>query len=40
MRRLVDIVEARATPWRKRSPLVHQEPPGEGWYAGYPGTPG
>jgi tagatose-1,6-bisphosphate aldolase len=40
MRRLVDIVGARATPWRDRSPLVHQEPPGEGWYAGYPGTPG
>jgi len=40
MRRLVDIVEAEAVPWRERSPLVDQPEPEQGWFAGYPGNPG
>ena len=38
MRRLVDIVEASAKPWRKRSTLTHQPAPTDGWYTGYPGN--
>jgi tagatose-1,6-bisphosphate aldolase len=40
MRRLVDIVEAEAVPWRARSPLTEQPAPEQGWYAAYPGSPG
>ena len=40
MQRLVDIVESEAVPWRKRSPLVDQPEPEQGWYASYPGSPG
>ncbi|MEX1345756.1 MAG: tagatose 1,6-diphosphate aldolase [Candidatus Limnocylindrales bacterium] len=40
MRRLVDIVEAEAVPWRERSPLAQEPGPTEGWAAGYPGDPG
>ncbi len=40
MQRLVDIVEAEATPWRERSPLAEEPEPAEGWSAGYPGNPG
>jgi tagatose-1,6-bisphosphate aldolase len=40
MRRLVDIVEAEAVPWRARSPLTEQPAPEQGWYADYPGSPG
>ncbi len=40
MRRLVEIVESEATPWRERSPLAKGPGPTEGWYAGYPGDPG
>jgi tagatose 1,6-diphosphate aldolase len=36
MQRLVDIVEAVAVPWRKRSPLLDQPAPTEGWYLDYP----
>jgi tagatose-1,6-bisphosphate aldolase len=37
MRRLVDIVERDARPWRERSPLGAQEEPTEGWYRDYLG---
>ena len=40
MQRLVDIVEAEATPWRERSPLMEQPAPQEGWYTSYPGQIG
>jgi len=40
MRRLVEIVESEATPWRERSLLAKGPGPAEGWYAGYSGDPG
>jgi hypothetical protein len=40
MRRIVDIVEAEAKPWRERSSLLDGPEPGEGWYTDYPGHPG
>jgi tagatose-1,6-bisphosphate aldolase len=40
MRRLVDIVEAEAVPWRERSSLAQEPEPAEGWAAGYPGNLG
>jgi tagatose-1,6-bisphosphate aldolase len=40
MQRLVDIVEAEATPWRERSPLTDRPEPQEGWFLEYPGHPG
>ena len=36
MRRLVDIVERDARPWRERSPLSGQDELVEGWYRDYP----
>jgi hypothetical protein len=36
MRRLVDIVEREARPWRERSPLAGRAELAEGWYRDYP----
>ena len=40
MQRLVDIVEATATPWRQCSALAQEPAPQQGWFSGYPGNPG
>ena len=40
MRRIVDIVEAEAKPWRERSSLLDEPEPKQGWYTDYPGHPG
>jgi tagatose-1,6-bisphosphate aldolase len=37
MRRLVDVVERHARPWRERSPLRALPEPSESWYLDYPG---
>jgi hypothetical protein len=37
MKRLVDIVDAEARPWRERSPLTALPEPTDGWYLDYPG---